>query len=460
MPRVHFLTNAVTMNDVANICIACGGSPMMAEAVEEFAEIIPRMDGLVLNTGTADNARWEKIVHAHRIAVTNDKPILFDPVGCSGSTFRLKRCLDLLNRGGVTVLKCNYNEAKALVQEQVNANFFGVDSEQANLDTVQEWAKSLWEKYAKLHLGLVVVITGSTDVIVSQYGCECVEGGAVQQRYITGSGCMLGSLLMTKLCRHRLNLETKTDDHYVIKKGLVCMKRSSMMAAASIKGQRALGNYKVHLIDHVAKRQGPIYLITTEAKDADAFSKDCLPKTKKAIEAGVAMLQYRVKHKSWEEKLFESRQLQKLARDHGVTFIINDDLELATTIGADGIHLGSNDCSVARARQMLGPLAVIGATAKTVEQACRAMEQGASYLGVGALFPSPTKPDALAMNLHTLEEIHAHVPLPLYGIGGVTQEKLSSQYTELLDGVAMVSAVYKENTENIFNVINAFQQLF
>jgi thiamine-phosphate diphosphorylase/hydroxyethylthiazole kinase len=441
------------MNDVANMCIASGGRPIMSEAVSEFEAIISKVDGLVLNIGTADELRFEKLHQAHRIAKALDKPLLLDPVGCSASQFRLSHSLKLLKDGGVSILKCNGQEAKALLDEEVSSVFYGVDSQAMNPEQVKILAYSLWKKYEPLNKKIVVIITGATDYIVSDDGCDEVTGGSILQQSITGTGCMLNSLLMTRFCG-------SYGRHYSLMKVLECMKRSSECAARRIHNQGHLGSYKQGLIDEVATRNRPIYLITQESANAQEFKSLCLLKTEVALQSGIGYVQYRVKNKSWEEKIQESQELQGLARKYGTTFIINDDIALAKTIGADGVHLGAQDMTVGEARKELGSRCVIGATAKTLDQARQAVVEGADYLGVGALFPSLTKPDAIPMDLSTLESIYKNMSLPLYGIGGITPNNLTFEHTRYLDGVAMVSSLYQEKTENISTMIHQIKQSF
>ena len=458
-PVIHFLTNHVTMNDVANVCIASGGRPIMADAIDEFETIIASVQGLVINIGTADQARFDKIYEAFFIARRLKKPILLDPVGCSASLFRLNHCLKLLKEG-VTILKCNGQEARALVEEKVGPVFCGVDSQERWPDENKEWAQRLWKRQASKHPDLIVIVTGAIDYIVSAAGCDAVYGGSILQQRISGAGCMLNSLLITHYARKRQQEYTEMNGHACLIKALGCMNRSSEIASRWIHNQSNLGTYKQRLIDEIAKRNTPIYLITPEMKDEKQFTSICLSKTEEALRYGVAYLQYRVKNKTWQDKLRESRQLQILAKRYGTTFIINDDIKLAQTIGADGVHLGIHDVSIQQARKELGDMAVIGATAKTLKQAQQAFELGADYLGVGALFPSPTKKEAIGMCLETLQAIYAKISLPLYGIGGITAENLTYEQSNNLDGIAMVSGIYQNTMENIGLTIKQIKQRF
>ena len=113
-----------------------------------------------------------------------------------------------------------------------------------------------------------------------------------------------------------------------------------------------------------------------------------------------------------------------------------------------GVHLGQSDASIEHARKTLGAQAIIGATAKTVEQAISAQNQGADYLGVGALYPSSTKPDAIGISFEVLKNIRQSVKIPIYGIGGIREHNLTSDIIDNVDGVAVISALYQgDNNE-------------
>ena len=151
---------------------------------------------------------------------------------------------------------------------------------------------------------------------------------------------MLNSLLMTRFYG-------RNSWHHSLMKALECMKRSSECAAAWIHNQGHLGSYKQRLIDEVATRSRPIYLITQETTNAQEFKALCLSKTEVAFNPESDMCNI-VSKISPGRKDSESQELQELARKYGATFIINDDINLAKAIGADGVHLGAQDRQFAR----------------------------------------------------------------------------------------------------------------
>lgn len=162
----------------------------------------------------------------------------------------------------------------------------------------------------------------------------------------------------------------------------------------------------------------------------------------KALRGGATMVQLR--EKELDEAGFEKEAVEILQLCHrfGVPFIVNDNVELAQRVGADGVHIGQGDMQMQQARKILGPDKVIGVTAKTVEQAVRAQEQGADYLGSGAVFGSTTKQDAKPMEHALLQEICESVHIPVVAIGGITAENVLRLKGRGMAGVAVVSGIF------------------
>ena len=140
----------------------------------------------------------------------------------------------------------------------------------------------------------------------------------------------------------------------------------------------------------------------------------------------------------------EAAQATALCHRYGVPLIVNDSLEVALKSGADGVHVGIEDQPVAEIRRQAGKGFLIGATAKTVEQARAAQAAGADYLGVGAVFPSPTKKNAIRITTGQLREICASVSIPCVAIGGISRENLTALAGGGMDGFALVSAIFSQ----------------
>lgn len=198
---------------------------------------------------------------------------------------------------------------------------------------------------------------------------------------------------------------------------------------------------------------GRLYLITDDKLDFKELYKKC----ETALEAGVKLLQYRRKEGTFRERFYEASRLMELCSRYGCKLIINDRVDLALAVDAHGVHLGQDDMDPLTARRILGKDKIIGVTAKTREQALRAFNDGADCLGVGALFPSTTKKDALGISLDTLREIKRAVPIAIYGIGGITEENLNADILDNVDGIAVVSAILSK--ENVAEVVLKFNKL-
>ena len=146
---------------------------------------------------------------------------------------------------------------------------------------------------------------------------------------------------------------------------------------------------------------------------------------KESLDGGVTFLQLRDKNSDDETFLQEAAELQELCRDYKVPLIINDNVEIALKMNADGVHVGQSDMEAGAVREKLGPNKILGVSARTVEQALLAQERGADYLGVGAVFATGSKADAAELPHETLKAICEAVSIPVVAIGGITAENIS-----------------------------------
>lgn len=160
---------------------------------------------------------------------------------------------------------------------------------------------------------------------------------------------------------------------------------------------------------------------------------------------GITCVQLREKHAAPEEKEVLAREAQALCAQAGIPFLIDDDVELALRIGADGVHIGQDDIPCAEARRALGDWAIIGVTAKTLEQAREAEAEGADYLGVGAVFPTSTKQDTWTTDHEVLRQICAAVSIPVVAIGGITADNARELAGTGIAGIAVVSAIFAQD---------------
>ena len=183
-----------------------------------------------------------------------------------------------------------------------------------------------------------------------------------------------------------------------------------------------------------------LYLVT----DSEGMTQDVfLSKLDAALSNGVTLLQLREKDKVTCDYFALAKNVKKIAAKHNIPLIIDDRIDVALACGADGVHLGQEDMPVDVARKIMGRKSILGATAKTVEQAQRAQQLGANYLGVGAIYPTKTKVKTVLTSIDTLRDICAAVTIPVVAIGGLNSNNLSILHKSGISGISVVSAIMK-----------------
>lgn len=165
----------------------------------------------------------------------------------------------------------------------------------------------------------------------------------------------------------------------------------------------------------------------------------------KALKGGTTFIQLREKELSQEKFLEEAGELKKLCKEYQVPFVINDNVEIALAVDADGVHVGQSDMEAGDVRRKLGEDKIIGVSAQTVEQAVLAEKRGADYLGVGAVFPTGSKDDAEEVSHETLKEICKAVNIPVIAIGGINKENVSELSESGICGIAVISAIFAQD---------------
>ncbi len=185
-----------------------------------------------------------------------------------------------------------------------------------------------------------------------------------------------------------------------------------------------------------------LYAVTDRAWAADEDA--LMDQIAAAIDGGAGIVQLREKHLDHDAFLKEAERFVALCREKGVISIINDAVDIAAAVGADGVHVGQSDLAAGRAREVLGPDKLIGVSAHSVEEALAAQAAGADYLGVGAAFVTGTKADAAPISRDTIRAITAAVDIPVVAIGGISRDNITELAGCGLDGVAVVSALFAQ----------------
>ena len=236
-PLIHYITNYVTSNDVANMTLAFGGSPIMAEAIEEIHEITSISNCLVINIGTITTNRFESIKLALRVANQNKIPVILDPVGVAATNYRKDIVNYILRYYKIDVIKGNASEIKSLIGLETNSR--GVDSEELELEDIKDIGIKVSRKY-----NTTVAITGKIDTICNDKYTARIEGGSSILTSITGTGCMISPLIAVSLARSR---DPFTSSVY----GILVMNEVASLIEKNLKLDESVGTFKVKLFDNV-----------------------------------------------------------------------------------------------------------------------------------------------------------------------------------------------------------------
>ncbi len=183
-----------------------------------------------------------------------------------------------------------------------------------------------------------------------------------------------------------------------------------------------------------------MYFIT----DSTNYSEDeFLRRVEEACKGGVTLIQLREKDRTTREYLAIAEKVHKITQRYDIPLIIDDRVDVALAVNAEGVHVGQSDMPVKIARKLMGNDKIVGATAKTVPQALEAYEQGADYLGVGAIYPTTTKVKTVLTSVDTLKEIVKAVPVKVNAIGGLNKDNIHILKNSGIDGICVVSAIMK-----------------
>ena len=184
-----------------------------------------------------------------------------------------------------------------------------------------------------------------------------------------------------------------------------------------------------------------IYLVTDEKA---CLGKDFYACIEEAIKGGAGIVQLREKNISTKDLYEKALKVKEICKNYGALFIINDRLDIAQAVGADGVHLGQSDMPIEEARKILKDKFLIGATARNIEEAKRAELLGADYIGSGAIFGTSTKDNAKKLEMEELKKIVASVKIPVFAIGGININNVGILKNIGLQGICSVSGILSE----------------
>lgn len=194
-----------------------------------------------------------------------------------------------------------------------------------------------------------------------------------------------------------------------------------------------------------------LYLCTNSEINNHYSLEECV---EQAIKGGVSIVQVREKNKSFNDFLKIATKIKRITDMYQIPLIINDNIEVAKKINADGIHIGQSDISCLKARKIFGDKKIVGVTVTNLEEAEKAVNDGATYLGVGAIFKSITKNDAIVVGIDELKKIVDYSPIPVVVIGGINKETIPMLKNIKIDGYAMIRPILSEN-----NIVESTKKL-
>ena len=248
-PLIHCITNYVTANDVANLLLACGASPIMADEPEEVEEITARCAGLCLNLGTPSRRTIPSLMRAGVKAGELGRPVVLDPVGVGASALRLRTAQELMARVTFTVLRGNVSELRALAGGQEHTR--GVDAGGADAVTEAELERGVaFAKGTARRTGTVVAVTGAIDLASDGEQCVVIRNGRPEMGLVTGTGCQLSAL--TAAC-----LAASPERPLEAAAAAVCaMGVAGELAWARMSPQDGNATYRDRIIDAVCRMDG------------------------------------------------------------------------------------------------------------------------------------------------------------------------------------------------------------
>ena len=189
-----------------------------------------------------------------------------------------------------------------------------------------------------------------------------------------------------------------------------------------------------------------LYFITDSTNYGE---EEFLFRVEEALKGGATLLQLREKEKTTREYIELAQKVHSITKRYNVPLIIDDRVDVALAIDAEGVHVGARDMPVSFARKLMGKEKIVGATAKTVSRAKEAYEQGADYLGVGAIYPTTTKVKTVLTSAKTLNDICKAVPIPVNAIGGLNKENIDVLKGIPIAGICVVSAIMKADSPEV-----------
>lgn len=441
-PLIEQVTNYVTINDCANVTLAIGASPVMGDGFEEVDQMTMISDALVINYGVINGASLKTMIKAGKTANKHNIGIVLDPVGVGATQFRNEAIVDLLTQVHPTIIKGNASEIMSL--SGMNTKSKGVDSSADSLEAIDAALKVARDYRC------VCAVTGRIDIITDGRYIVKIYNESDLLSYITGTGCMItslaasflgggasplvsavGGILAMSIAGEEAAIRENEENNGIAIYREDVMNNIYKFNQYSI---RDLANIEVEKVEY----KYPLYLVTDEKA---CKGKDFYESVEASIRGGAKIVQLREKNMDTRDFFKRALKLKEICHKHGVDFVINDRLDIAMAVDADGVHLGQSDMPIEKAKEILGHKKIIGISAKNMEEALEAQKYGADYIGVGAIFATDTKKDSGLVDLETLKEMTDQINIPVLAIGGIGLGKLGYLKDTGIDGICVISDI-------------------
>lgn len=441
-PLIEQVTNYVTINDCANVTLAIGASPVMGDGFEEVDQMTMISDALVINYGVINGASLKTMIKAGKTANKHNIGIVLDPVGVGATQFRNEAIVDLLTQVHPTIIKGNASEIMSL--SGMNTKSKGVDSSADSLEAIDAALKVARDYRC------VCAVTGRIDIITDGRYIVKIYNESDLLSYITGTGCMItslaasflgggasplvsavGGILAMSIAGEEAAIRENEENNGIASYREDVMNNIYKFNQYSI---RDLANIEVEKVEY----KYPLYLVTDEKA---CKGKDFYESVEASIRGGAKIVQLREKNMDTRDFFKRALKLKEICHKHGVDFVINDRLDIAMAVDADGVHLGQSDMPIEKAKEILGHKKIIGISAKNMEEALEAQKYGADYIGVGAIFATDTKKDSGLIDLETLKDMTNQINIPVLAIGGIGLGKLGYLKDTGIDGICVISDI-------------------
>ena len=474
-PLVICITNDVVRTFTANGLLAIGASPVMSECSEDLKDLIVYASALLINIGTLTPDKVSYYKEAIKLAKTHEVPVVLDPVGCHAGAYRLSVVLDLIKTGSISLLRGNQSEIKAIYDALSSDDTVNNSTAGKGVDGAQvEDSAVIAYRLARL-INCPVVATGEEDYVSDGTRVFAVPHGHSIMTAVTGTGCLLGAVLAAFLeIYHSFKNSLSIGEFLAYALAYYGLAGESAVMTSGIKP----GSFSVAFMDAlytlddamlvsenrirpiVVPDQLQVYFVCG-TQDTGLNKKRLLEIVEDACRGGITCFQFREKGDGTlegQQKLELAQQLQQICAKYDVLFIVNDDVELAVAVNADGVHVGQDDMCLEDVRNIVGHK-VVGISIHSIEELHKTDVLYADCVGVGPMYTTSSKPDAQEpCGPERISELQAKgLTLPCVGIGGITLDNTRVVLRAGACGVAVISAI--AHAEKPYEATRQFKQL-